>query len=47
VVAQIDPASNTVVARYGGPRRRGCGAEPSRAVYQLSTVDTIWRVPIG
>ncbi len=47
-VAQIDPATMTVVARYGPPVGSGSVAADSDAVWvSAHDVTTVWRVPLG
>jgi hypothetical protein len=48
LVAQIDPATNTVVARYGPEAGSGSVAADKDAVWiSAHDVTTVWRVPIG
>ena len=47
-VAQIDPATTTVVARYGSRVGSGSVAADSDAVWiSAHDVTTVWRVPLG
>jgi streptogramin lyase len=48
LVAQIDPASGKVLARFGTPEGSGSVAADDRAVWITAhDVDSVWRVPLG
>ncbi len=48
LVAQIDPATDQVVARFGPPAGSGSVAADDDAVWiSAHDVDTVWRLPLG
>ncbi len=48
LVAQIDPSTNSVVARYGPSAGSGSVAADADAVWiSAHDVTTVWRVPLG
>jgi len=47
VHSQIDPSTNTVLARYGGPSDYGDAVATDHELWISSAMSkTIWRVPI-
>ena len=47
LIAQIDPATDTVVARYGPPSSSGSVAADEDAVWlSAHDVTTVWRLPL-
>jgi len=48
LIAQIDPATDTVVARYGPPSGSGSVAADEDAVWvSAHDVTTVWRLPFA